>query len=151
MPEVAVRRAALSEIIALRHAELRAGLPRASAEFEGDHEPAARHFGAFLPDGACVGCASFVPRPWHGEPAHQLRGMATRGDLVRCGIGTRLLAGAEEALRAEGVTLLWCNARLAAVPFYLRLGWRIASGRFDIPTVGAPPPMVRGQSAEPAR
>jgi GNAT superfamily N-acetyltransferase len=152
MDELAVRRAALEEIIALRHAELRPGLPRADAEFEGDHEPAARHFGAFLPGGTCVGCASFVPRPWHGESAYQLRGMATRADLVRRGIGSRLLAVAEQELGADGVELLWCNARVEAVPFYLRLGWRIASGRFDIPGVGPHHAMVsRRQSSSPER
>jgi GNAT superfamily N-acetyltransferase len=133
-----VRGATLAEVFPLRHAELRPGFPPDAARFDGDDEPTTRHFGAFLGDaGALVGCASFMRRPWRGEPAWQLRGMATRADHVRRGIGTRLLRFAEETLRAAGeLRLLWCNARLTAVPFYERVGWVIASDVFDVPTVG---------------
>ena len=143
--ELRVRRATLDEIFALRHTELRPGLPDDEARFDGDDEPATRHFGVFLADGgAAVGCASFMQRPWSGEPAWQLRGMATRADHVRRGIGARLLRFAEAALAAEpGPRLLWCNARLTAVPFYEGLGWVVVSGVFDVPTVGPHHAMLR--------
>ncbi len=139
-----VRRASLAEIFPLRHAVLRPGLPAASAAFEGDDEPATRHFAACAADGALAGCASFMRRPWRGEPAWQLRGMATHPERTRHGVGTTLLAAAEALLRAEGdVRLLWCNARLAAVPFYQRVGWEVASAVFDIPGVGPHHAMTR--------
>ena len=139
-----VRSATLGEIFALRHAELRPGLPPEEARFDGDEEPTTRHFGAFLGDGAVVGCASFVRRPWAGEPACQLRGMATRADHVRRGIGAELLRFAEETLRAEdGPRLFWCNARLTAVPFYERVGWVVVSDVFDVPSVGPHRAMLR--------
>lgn len=142
---VVVRLATLAEIIALRHAELRPGLARDAAHFDGDDETATRHFAAFLSDDPFpAGCASFMARPWHDEPAYQLRGMATRATLVRRGIGAALLRFAGPAVCTDsGVRLLWCNARVAAVPFYRRVGWEIASDVFDIPTVGPHHAMIR--------
>ena len=34
------------------------------------------------------------------------------------------------------IQMFWCNARLAAIPFYKKLGWKIASELFEIPTAG---------------
>jgi GNAT superfamily N-acetyltransferase len=145
---VRLRRAAIDEILHLRHAELRAGLPIESASFDGDHDASTRHFGAFVVDAggaggrsggaeAVVGCASFMVRPYEGNPAYQLRGMATRADLARRGIGGTLLRVAITELRArDGATLFWCNARVPAVPFYARMGWRVVSDVFDVPTAG---------------
>ena len=143
--KILLRPAALAEIITLRHAELRTGLPRHMAEFDGDDEPATRHFGAFAAGtDENVACVSFMSCPWQGEPAFQLRGMATRADLARRGLGTALLHFAEEALGAEtGVRLLWCNARVHAAPFYAKLGWTIVSDVFDVPTVGPHYAMLR--------
>jgi predicted GNAT family N-acyltransferase len=140
-----LRRATLAEILDLRHAVLRPGLPVETAHFDGDDEPATRHFGAFLAgDGEPVGCLSLVQRPFEGEPAWQLRGMATRADRARTGIGRALLEYAVRALQEEhGTMLLWCNARTTAAPFYQRLGWTIVSDIFEISTVGPHVRMVR--------
>jgi GNAT superfamily N-acetyltransferase len=144
-PNVVLRRAILDEIFALRHGELRPGLPRATALFEGDDDPRTVHCGAFLAGGEAVGCATLTPRAWQGETtAFQLRGMATRADLVRRGIGSALLRFALATLHAErGPVLVWCNARLAAIPFYARQGWEVVSDVFDIPTVGPHRTMIR--------
>lgn len=132
-----IRRATLDEILALRHAELRPGLPRATAHFDGDDDPGTLHVGAFDDDGTVVGCASLMRRPLDGADAWQLRGMATRADRVRQGIGARVLAAAVAGARAAGgPRLLWCNARLAAVPFYRTQGWAVVSDVFDIAGVG---------------
>jgi len=140
---VTFRRAALAEILPLRHRVLRPGLPLADAAFDGDDEPDTRHAGGFAPDGV-VACLSLMRRPLDGRPAWQLRGMAVRPDLLRRGLGRALLAHAERALHEEvGPALLWCNARVAAAPFYERLGWSIVSAPFDIPGVGSHVRMVR--------
>lgn len=137
-----LRRAAIGEILALRHAVLRPGLPRAEAEFAGDDAPTTRHFGAF--DGAdALCCLTVVRADRAGEPGWQLRGMATRDDLRGRGVGRALLAWAEAALAAEGIHDLWCNARVEAVGFYERLGWRVVSEPFDIPGVGPHRVMTR--------
>src|SRR2546421_12182576 len=74
--KILVREARVEEIIPLRHRILRAGLPIEEAHFPGDRDPATCHVAAF--DGSeAVGCATFVLNQWNGEPAWQLRGMAT--------------------------------------------------------------------------
>jgi GNAT superfamily N-acetyltransferase len=139
-----IRRAAFAEVLALRHAELRAGMPIESAMFPGDDDPLTFHFGVFDSSGANIGCASFMPVPWEGRPAYQLRGMATRGDFVKRGVGAALLKFADAMLRDErGVKQLWCNARLSAVGFYEKQGWAVASPLLEIPTAGPHHRMTR--------
>lgn len=138
------RRASLVEILPLRHAVLRPGRPAAEAAFEGDDEPATRHFAAVAETGEVRACLSLVARPWRGETAYQLRGMAVHPEDARRGLGTALLRHAERALVSEtGVRLLWCNARVEAVPFYARRGWAVVSEEFEIAGVGPHRVMVR--------
>lgn len=134
---VVVRRATVEELLDLRAAVLRPGRPRDTARFEGDAEPTTRHFGAFLSDtGAVVSAVSFLPRPYRDAPAWQLRGMATRSDVARTGIGSHLVRTAIDELRRDGPTRLWCRARVTAAGFYARNGWIIVSDPFDIPGIG---------------
>jgi predicted GNAT family N-acyltransferase len=141
---IALRRAALADILPLRHVELRPGLPREAAVFESDAEPATIHVAA-VSAGVVVGCATLVERPLQGRPAFQLRGMATRRDRTGQGIGTAVLRFTLATLREErGDVPVWCNARLAAVGFYARLGWRVVSEEFDVPGVGPHRRMVPG-------
>lgn len=69
-------------------------------------------------------------RPW------QLRGMATHPEHRGKGAGRALVERAVNHLREQGADVLWCNARLVAVPFYERLGFRIEGPRFEIPGIG---------------
>src|SRR5262245_31774314 len=108
---VVVRRATRDEILPLRHAVLRPGLPVAEAHFDGDDEPSTRHVGAFRQDdGALVGCVSLMRRPRDGA-VWQLRGMATRDDVRGRGVGAAILAFVDTTL---GDDPLWCNARIEA-------------------------------------
>lgn len=123
-------------VIDLRHAELRQGLPRESAIFAGDESPDAIHIAAMIGDNV-VGCATFHLNEWAGQPAYQLRGMATAESVRRRGVGRAMLMFAESLLREIGRShQLWCNARTPAVPFYRSMGWTVVSNVFDIPTAG---------------
>ena len=132
-----LRRARVEELIDLRHEVLRHGLPREAAMFDGDDDPATRHYGAFA-GATAVGCATLMLNEWEGEPAWQVRGMATDARLRSRGLGAALLqlAEAEIAAEASPVRLLWCNARVPAVRFYEKLGWAVRCEPFDIPTAG---------------
>jgi GNAT superfamily N-acetyltransferase len=140
--DVLLRPAILAEIVALRHAILRPGLPPESAVFDGDEAPSTCHFGAF--DGlAAVGCLSFM-RNDRGGPAHQLRGMATAAAARGTGVGRALLHFADGALvAATGIRGLWCNARVESIGFYERVGWEVVSDVFDVPGVGPHRVMIR--------
>ena len=137
-----VLRVKVDEILSLRHRVLRKGLPLETARFDGDDEPDTWHFGVYLtneegrPLGETIGCASFELNSLNGEPAWQLRGMATEADYRDHGIGGMILAFAEETLMREGVRLFWCNAREGAIRFYEQHGWSCISEIFEIPTVG---------------
>ena len=134
--EVRIRCGQTEEIIDLRHAILRAGLPRELAYFDGDDEPTTRHIVAEL-DGNVVGCATILRRPWEGRPAWQLRGMAVIPALRGQSLGSRLLAETERLAREERFSdQLWCNARTPAVPFYERHGWTVASDAFHVEHAG---------------
>jgi GNAT superfamily N-acetyltransferase len=132
-----LRRASVEELLDLRHGVLRQGLPREAAIFEGDDEPNTRHYGAFHRRTA-VGCATLMLNRWDGEPAWQVRGMATDARFRSRGLGAALLGMAEAELADEGLPLrlLWCNARVPAARFYEKLGWAVRSDPFDIPTAG---------------
>lgn len=136
---VVVRRTTRDEILPLRHAVLRPGLPESEAHFDGDDEPATQHVGAFRDDGALVGCVTLMGRPREGA-SWQLRGMATRADVRGRGVGVAMLAFVEAAL---GDARLWCNARVEASGFYARHGWTVESAPFDLPGVG--PHVVMGR------
>jgi GNAT superfamily N-acetyltransferase len=68
--------------------------------------------------------------------AWQLRGMATDPAAQGQGIGARVLAAAVEAVRDSGGLLLWCHARIAAVPFYERAGLVAVTDAFEISDIG---------------
>jgi predicted N-acetyltransferase YhbS len=48
--------------------------------------------------------------------------MAVRPDVQRHGHGTRLVKAVLEAAREADATVVWADARLSAVTFYVRLG-----------------------------
>ncbi len=142
-----VERCTIDRLIDLRHAVLRQGLPRESAVFSGDESAGAVHIAA-IAGGQVVGCASFHLNQWDGQPAYQLRGMATAETVRRRGAGREILHFAESLLREIGPTRqLWCNARVPAVPFYQSMGWEVMSEVFDIPLAG---PHVRMSRTIPA-
>lgn len=131
-----VREARVDELIELRHALLRPGLPRREAQFDGDQAADTHHFGAFAGSGN-IGCVSYMRTALENEPAWQLRGMATRADWQGRGVGRRLLEHAEQRLvELSPIRQMWCNARIEAAAFYTRLGWQMVSDVFEVEGVG---------------
>ena len=50
--------------------------------------------------------------------------MATAPELQGQGVGTRVLRTAVDLVASAGGTLIWCNARVSALGFYERAGFR---------------------------
>ena len=142
-----IRKITGADVIDLRHAVLREGLPRETAVFPGDDDPNARHYGAFE-NGRLIGCVTLHPSKWQALPAFQLRGMAVVPDLRSRGIGAAMIEFLERDLNDNPVRQLWCNARVPAANFYRRLGWQIVSEIFEIPTAGPHVRMTKRLSAE---
>ena len=119
---------------ALRLEVLRRDTPTKVVEFPEDALPDTRHFGAYLDD-RLVATSSWVPRGFHGEPAVQLRGMATTWDLQSTGVGGVLLEEGCRIMHEEGVSIVWARARDAALGFYLRHEFHVVGDGFiDEPT-----------------
>ncbi len=132
-----VRRISSAETRPLRLKVLRPGRPAESAIFDGDDDPDTVHFGGFL-EGRLVAIASLYlrGRSPKQQGAWQLRGMAVEPELQGRGHGSALVDACLAHARARAGSLVWCNARKHAVPFYLRHGFVVASDELDIPDVG---------------
>jgi predicted GNAT family N-acyltransferase len=137
--QLTFREATAGEVRPLRQDILIAGTDRTTAVFDGDDDPATRHFALFEND-RMIACVSFMrtsAADGEGRRAWQLRGMAVTRDWQRRGVGSRLLLLAERAMEEiDPAVRFWCNAREAAAGFYERHGWRRDGKRFDIPGVG---------------
>ena len=70
------------------------------------------------------------------KPQYRLRAMATDPDYRRMHAGRLLIDFAVERLRNENIQVLWCDARLIAVPFYESLGFNKEPDVYDVPLIG---------------
>ncbi|HEY2427392.1 MAG TPA: GNAT family N-acetyltransferase [Acidimicrobiales bacterium] len=135
----AVERVEAGATLALRQRVLRPHqtlAELASADENDDAETA--HF-AVIEDGDVIGTASVRRQapPWGSDgPAWRLRGMATAEGRRSQGIGAAVLAAVIDRVRERGGGLLWCNARVPAVPFYQRAGFVTRGESWVEPFIG---------------
>jgi GNAT superfamily N-acetyltransferase len=133
-----------SATLALRQRVLRPHQRVEDVAFEGDGDPRAAHFAA-VDDGAVVGVVSVLPQPpqWAASgPGWRLRGMAAVPERRREGIGRALAAAVVAHVEHQGGGLLWCNARLTAVPFYVSVGFEARGEPWEEPGIGPHVAMV---------
>jgi predicted GNAT family N-acyltransferase len=137
---ITICRVSVDRILDLRHRLLRAGLPKDSAQFPGDDTSSTWHLAVFnspANDAPPISCASFMLNTYQDETAWQLRGMASDHAHQGKGFGGELLRCGEAVIVADSsVRLFWCNARVPAIPFYQKHGWKVDSEEFEIPTAG---------------
>ena len=128
MPEFTVVELTAEQTHPLRLVVLRSDTPSTVVTFAEDDLPGILHLGVV--DGTdIVAISTWVPRPYEGDPAVQLRGMATAPDLQGQGVGALLLeAGCLRA--ASSASLVWARARDAALDFYVRHGFVIDGDGF---------------------
>ncbi len=122
----------------LRHTILRPGRPRETCVFDGDDLPFARHLGAF-DSNKLMGIVSIYPLNSSAFPEEnqlQMRGMAVDTEHQRGGVGKQLVLAAEAYAKERHFSILWFNARVAAVPFYKKMGYEVAGEEFEITDVG---------------
>ncbi|HEY0126469.1 MAG TPA: GNAT family N-acetyltransferase [Blastococcus sp.] len=134
---VTVDEVAAEVTYALRRAVLRPD--GGDVVWAGDEDPSTFHLAARTPDGRVVGVVRFSPAacPWRpaGHP-WQLRGMATDATVRGTGAGRALVVAGLDAVAARGGDLLWCDARVAAVGFYERMGFTVVTRPYDKPGIG---------------
>lgn len=131
-----VRQISTEETYPLRLKVLRPGRELAEVQFPAD--PEAVHFGCFV-DEALLSVGTIHPddnSQFSGAGHWRIRGMATEPGERGKGYGNEILRGLLDEARARGVKLVWCNARVGALPFYKRFGFTIESELFEIPHGG---------------
>lgn len=134
----AIRPISPAQVRELRHSVLRPFDPPEKLVYSGDDAADTLHAGAFQGD-TLVGIASVCREPLpDGADTTQwrLRGMATVPSVRGKGYGRALLERCFAHIRAEGGTLLWCNARVAALGFYEHLGFVAQGEEFEIVPIG---------------
>jgi GNAT superfamily N-acetyltransferase len=130
-----------SATVPLRQTVLRVGRPVAESDYPGDDDPRTLHLGARTTvDGPLVAVGSVLPQapPWDEarSPAWRIRGMAVTDEARGGGAGTAVLARLLDHVRAQGGGLVWCSARIRAVPLYERAGLERRGREFDAPFIG---------------
>lgn len=116
----------------MRRSVLRPG-HRSGSEQPGEDQPGLVPLGAYDGQTLVSACLIFPePCPWlPGQPAWRLRGMATEPARRGTGAGSAIVREARRVARADGASVLWCQARVPAVGFYVRHGWTPFAGLFD--------------------
>ncbi len=141
---IKVRQISAEETRSLRQIVLRPDLPAGRNIYPLDNSGRDIHYGAYE-EGKLVGTASIFnePMPGQGDPgAWRLRGMTVLPRVQRRGIGRTLLEACILQVRLQGGSLLWCNARREAIPFYQNNGFESLPEAVDVPGEGRHQRMV---------
>ncbi len=125
-----VVRLTAEETHGLRLDVLRRDMDTQVVTFPEDADPAAVHLGVRDGD-ELVATSTWIPRPYEGRPAVQLRGMATAWDRQGTGLGGVLIDAGVAHARSIGVHVVWANARDSALAFYERHGFEVAGDGFN--------------------
>jgi len=120
----------------IRKSVLREGMTL-SHEMAGDLDDSTLHLGLFDEDElVCVGSFMKASKADFKGVQYQLRGMASAKGCQGKGYGKKLLEAAEQLLKEKDVNLIWCNARVKALEFYRKLGYRSIGDVFEVDQVG---------------
>jgi GNAT superfamily N-acetyltransferase len=130
---VALEAVSVEEVRPYRLQWLRRGTASENVVFTGDDDAETVHLLARGSDGAPAGVASWMhaaspDRP--GEPALQLRGMATDPARRRQGVGRALVDACVALATERGLTWVWANARDSALDFYRSAGFEVVGDGF---------------------
>lgn len=125
-----VERVSAQQLHELRRRVLRDDDPAIYRPDPRDEEETSIHYAGFLGDRVVVSASFFPSAPPMNASlnTYQLRYMATDFDVQGRGYGARVLAVAEEDLRAQGVEQIWANGRDTALGFYESVGWHRIEG-----------------------
>ncbi len=133
-----IREITPKETFAVRWPVLRPGKPLESCRFEGDELETTRHYGLFDEEELAAVVSVFESSsPWfEDESQMQLRGMGVLPAYRRRRYGERLVKYLEAYAKRKNATVMWFNAREAAVPFYEKCGYETIGDGFDIGDIG---------------
>ena len=132
---VTLRCISVTDARVLRDRVLRIGMPAGRSIYPGDDAPDTLHLGAFV-NGQMAAVATVCHESMSGTSMAgqwRLRGMATLEEFRENGLGRRLTERCAAHAADRRGSLLWCSARMAAVPFYRSLGFEERGEKFHLP------------------
>jgi len=137
--KITIESVRLEDIIAIRHAVLRQGQPRSSCYYPEDSYKHTIHFAA-INKGEIIGCASLYKEShpdFKLKQSWRIRGMAVLEGFQGQAIGSQLLTACVNHGIAHKADVVWCNARINAVEFYQKEGFKVIGDEFEIPEIGS--------------
>lgn len=136
------------KVIHLRHQLLRKNQSLENCRYLYDDTALTCHFSAYA-NNQQVGIVSVYQKAlasisgnvnlsvMKGKTAWQIRGMAVLPEYRKLGIGRKLIAAIKQQLNVHtSNNMFWCNARVAALGFYQRLGFSCFGDAFVIDPIG---------------
>ncbi len=97
------------------------------------------HLGTFLNE-KLISIGTFIKNnnpKFNYKLQYRLRAMATDENYRKIGAGKNLFLKGIEILKNYKVELLWCDARMIAIPFYKSMNMKILPETYEIPNIGA--------------
>ncbi|GGE96958.1 GNAT family N-acetyltransferase [Flavobacterium limi] len=133
-----IKEISAKETFIVRHPVLRKGKPVQTCFFDGDDLDTTHHFGLFDSSNLTGIISLFLKsNPIFAENSQsQIRGMAIVESHQKKGFGEALVKHCEEYCISKKIDLIWFNARITAVGFYKKMGYKIQGKPFDIPEIG---------------
>lgn len=133
-----IKQISVAETIPIRHAVLRKNKPIETCYFTGDYLESTFHLGVFLDNNLAGICTLVNNEKVIGQKlyAYQLRGMAILDQFQGNKLGKSLMEFLPEFLKTNKILNIWCNARVSAVDFYQKFGFKAYGESFEIPYVG---------------
>lgn len=123
------------QTINLRSRILRPNQPIENCYYTKDNDEDTFHLGVSI-DAKIVSNGTFMREQninlQNAKLAYRLRGMATHNEFQRQGLGKLIIESALIELKKRNCDLLWFIARLTAVNFYKKLGFKSLEGVLDI-------------------
>jgi predicted GNAT family N-acyltransferase len=133
---IKIQQITTEQALIVRAPVLRKNQPIERASIIEDNFPETIHVGAFM-NNDIIGTSTIYPENRNDDNNEwRLRGMAILENYQSKGIGGKLLNECFIFIKLKHGEILWCNARIKAVNFYIRFGFSICSQEFDIPTIG---------------
>ncbi|MCB0348528.1 MAG: GNAT family N-acetyltransferase [Bdellovibrionales bacterium] len=141
-----IKNCSAEDVLPLRHKILRPGRDISSAVYAEDQDKTTSHIAVVDSDKTIAVLTLLTTKklPNYLEslslPTNafvQLRGMAVDEGQQGKGVGKFLIENTINQLAETGVyKILWCNARTYALPFYVKLGFKVVGDEFIVPDVG---------------
>jgi len=103
-----------------------------------DTHPSTFHLGTFIKN-RIISIGTFVQQnneKFNIKKQYRLRAMATEENYRKKGGGKNLFLKGISVLKKKNIQLLWCDARLVAVPFYTSLNMKSLNEIYEIINIG---------------